>query len=121
MHRPSDRMAGASTATVHDAGARLISSWKRPVLFVWSREDPVFALEHAHRYAQALRSDGGCVDGDRSRRGCKADLLVEAPGAVRLVARGSGVCARARPSLCTGPPIGWRVRRRRPFTTRVQG
>jgi pimeloyl-ACP methyl ester carboxylesterase len=47
-------MAGASTATVHDAGARLISSWKRPVLFVWSREDPVFALEHARRYAQAL-------------------------------------------------------------------
>jgi pimeloyl-ACP methyl ester carboxylesterase len=47
-------MAGASTAAVHDAGATLISSWKRPVLFVWSREDPVFAVEHAHRYADAL-------------------------------------------------------------------
>jgi pimeloyl-ACP methyl ester carboxylesterase len=47
-------LAGASTAAVHDAGATLIRSWPRPVLFVWSGEDPVFAVEHAHRYAEAL-------------------------------------------------------------------
>jgi pimeloyl-ACP methyl ester carboxylesterase len=47
-------MAGASTAVVHAAGAELIGSWKRGVLFVWSREDPVFAIEHARRYAGEL-------------------------------------------------------------------
>jgi pimeloyl-ACP methyl ester carboxylesterase len=47
-------MAGASTVVVRDAGEALIRSWKRPALFVWPREDPVFAIEHAHRYAGAL-------------------------------------------------------------------
>jgi pimeloyl-ACP methyl ester carboxylesterase len=47
-------MAGASTAAVQRAGATLIESWQRPALLVWSREDPVFPLEHARRYAAAL-------------------------------------------------------------------
>lgn len=47
-------IAGASTAAVRRAGAVLIDAWKRPVLFVWSREDPVFPAEHARRYAEAL-------------------------------------------------------------------
>jgi pimeloyl-ACP methyl ester carboxylesterase len=47
-------MAGASTAAVHTAGAALIADWRKPVLFVWSREDPVFPIEHARRYAEAL-------------------------------------------------------------------
>lgn len=47
-------MAGASTAAVHAAGAALIAGWRKPVLFVWSREDPVFPIEHARRYAAAL-------------------------------------------------------------------
>lgn len=47
-------MAGASTAAVHRAGATLIESWRKPVLFVWSNEDPVFPVGHARRYAQAL-------------------------------------------------------------------
>ncbi|HET7445932.1 MAG TPA: alpha/beta hydrolase [Solirubrobacterales bacterium] len=49
-------MAGASTAVVHRAGATLIESWRRPALLVWSAEDPVFPLEHARRYAEALPS-----------------------------------------------------------------
>ncbi len=47
-------IAGASTAAVHGAGRQLIESWSKPVLFVWSREDPVFPVEHAHRYAELL-------------------------------------------------------------------
>ncbi len=49
-------MAGASTAAVHAAGAALIESWDKPTLFAWSREDPVFPIEHARRYAAALPS-----------------------------------------------------------------
>jgi pimeloyl-ACP methyl ester carboxylesterase len=47
-------MAGASTEAVRQAGAVLIESWKRPVLLIWSREDPVFPIAHARRYAEAL-------------------------------------------------------------------
>jgi pimeloyl-ACP methyl ester carboxylesterase len=47
-------MAGASTAAVQRAGAALIESWRKPILFVWSNEDPVFPVEHARRYARAL-------------------------------------------------------------------
>lgn len=47
-------MAGASTAAVQRAGAALIESWDRPVLLAWSREDPVFPVAHARRYAAAL-------------------------------------------------------------------
>lgn len=47
-------MAGASTATLHAAAATLIESRRAPTLFVWSREDPVFPLANARRYAEAL-------------------------------------------------------------------
>ena len=47
-------MAGASTAAVRRAGAALIETWERPALLVWSREDPVFPVAHARRYAAAL-------------------------------------------------------------------
>jgi pimeloyl-ACP methyl ester carboxylesterase len=47
-------MAGASTAAVRAAGAALIESWERPTLLVWSREDPVFPVANARRYAAAL-------------------------------------------------------------------
>jgi pimeloyl-ACP methyl ester carboxylesterase len=47
-------MAGASTEAVQRAGATLIESWDRPALLAWSREDPVFPVEHARRYAAAL-------------------------------------------------------------------
>jgi pimeloyl-ACP methyl ester carboxylesterase len=47
-------ISGASTEVVRSAGAQLIDAWKRPTLFVWSREDPVFPVEHARRYAAAL-------------------------------------------------------------------
>lgn len=47
-------MAGASTAAVRAAGAGLVESWQRPVLLAWSREDPVFPLAHARRYADEL-------------------------------------------------------------------
>ncbi len=54
LHDTAKAIAGASTTAVHRAGARLIERWKQPVHFVWSREDPVFPLEHARRYAGAL-------------------------------------------------------------------
>jgi pimeloyl-ACP methyl ester carboxylesterase len=47
-------MAGASTEAVRGAGARLVESWRKPTLLVWSREDPVFPLDHARRYASEL-------------------------------------------------------------------
>lgn len=47
-------MAGASTEAVRRAGAILVESWERPVLLVWSGEDPVFPIAHARRYAAAL-------------------------------------------------------------------
>ena len=49
-------MAGASTEVVHGAGATLIESWTKPTLLIWSSEDPVFPLEHARRYTEALPS-----------------------------------------------------------------
>ncbi len=54
LHDTAKVMAGASTATVREAGARLVESWQRPALLAWSREDPVFPLEHARRYAAEL-------------------------------------------------------------------
>jgi pimeloyl-ACP methyl ester carboxylesterase len=54
LHDTSKVIAGASTAVVHRAGRKLIDSWTKPVLFVWSREDPVFPAEHARRYAELL-------------------------------------------------------------------
>ncbi|MET0558052.1 MAG: alpha/beta hydrolase [Solirubrobacterales bacterium] len=47
-------MAGASTEAVRVAGARLVESWGKPTLLVWSAEDPVFPPAHARRYAAEL-------------------------------------------------------------------
>lgn len=47
-------MSSAESAPVHRAGTRLIDSFSRSVLLVWSPEDQVFAPEHARRYADAL-------------------------------------------------------------------
>jgi pimeloyl-ACP methyl ester carboxylesterase len=47
-------MAGASTEVIHRAGATLIESWTSPTVLIWSSEDPVFPLEHARRYSEAL-------------------------------------------------------------------
>ena len=58
-------MAGASTQTLHDAGEALVEHWRRPALLVWSREDPVFPIDHARRYAAAL-ADANVVEIDDS-------------------------------------------------------
>ena len=58
-------MAGASTEAVQRAGAAIIESWRRPTLLVWSREDPVFPIDHARRYAAAL-TDARFVEIDDS-------------------------------------------------------
>ena len=47
-------MASASTVAVRQAGAALIEGWQKQTLLVWSREDPVFPIDHARRYAGAL-------------------------------------------------------------------
>jgi pimeloyl-ACP methyl ester carboxylesterase len=56
LHDTAKVMVGASTDEVCRAGARLIDRWREPTLFVWSREDPVFPIEHARRYVNALRN-----------------------------------------------------------------
>jgi len=48
-------MASASTAPVREAGERLIAASELPILLIWSGEDGVFPLEHAERYAGALK------------------------------------------------------------------
>lgn len=48
-------MSSADTAAVHQAGEALIRDFDKPVLFAWSRDDPVFPLAHAERYASALK------------------------------------------------------------------
>jgi pimeloyl-ACP methyl ester carboxylesterase len=50
-------MASASIEPVAVAGRRLVESFRRPVLFVWSPEDRVFPVANAERYAAAL-ADG---------------------------------------------------------------
>ena len=47
-------MSSASTAAVRSAARRLMERPSVPVLLVWSREDSLFPLAHAERYAQAL-------------------------------------------------------------------
>lgn len=49
-------MATAESGPVHAAGHALIERFERPVTLVWSTEDPVFPVEHARRYAAALRN-----------------------------------------------------------------
>ncbi len=47
-------MSSATSEPIHAAGAKLIASFKRPVLLAWSPEDQVFPLANARRYADAL-------------------------------------------------------------------
>jgi pimeloyl-ACP methyl ester carboxylesterase len=54
LHDTAKVMAGARTEAVQLAAAKLIDQWRRPTLMIWSREDPVFPIEHARRYASAL-------------------------------------------------------------------
>jgi pimeloyl-ACP methyl ester carboxylesterase len=51
-------MSGASTEAVHRAGAALIERWNAPATLIWSSEDPVFPIDHARRYAEALPNAG---------------------------------------------------------------
>lgn len=48
-------MASTSTEPVRRAGEHLIGASELPVLLIWSSEDRVFPLEHAERYAGALK------------------------------------------------------------------
>ncbi len=48
-------IASTSTAPVRKAGERLIAESEIPTLLVWSEQDRVFPIEHAERYAAALR------------------------------------------------------------------
>ena len=70
-------MAGASTAAVREAGARLVADWRKPTLLVWWRQDPVFPLAHARRYAGEL-TDAELVEIDDAYSFTPED----APGAV---------------------------------------
>jgi hypothetical protein len=47
LHDTAKVMAGASTAAVHAAGARLVAERPLPMAFVWASEDRVFAVAHA--------------------------------------------------------------------------
>ena len=72
-------MSSAASAPVHAAGAQLIETFDRPVLFAWGPEDQVFPIAHA----RALRR------GARQRRG-RADprrLLLHARGPARRAGR----------------------------------
>lgn len=60
LHDVAKVMASASIDPVAAAGRRLIDGFQRPVLFVWSREERVFPVAHAERYAAAL-ADGRVV------------------------------------------------------------
>jgi pimeloyl-ACP methyl ester carboxylesterase len=70
-------MTGASTAAVREAGARLVEDWAGPTLLVWSRQDPVFPLASARRYAAEL-ADARLVEIDDAYSFTPED----APGAI---------------------------------------
>ncbi len=55
LHDVAKAMASASTAPIREAGERLIAASELPILLIWSGEDEVFPLEHAERYAGALK------------------------------------------------------------------
>tara|TARA_R110002110_G_scaffold194517_12_gene403479 strand:- start:733 stop:1209 length:477 start_codon:yes stop_codon:yes gene_type:complete len=50
-------MSSAASEPVHRAGHSLIAGFRKPDLFAWSREYPVFSITHAQRHAAAL-ADG---------------------------------------------------------------
>lgn len=74
-------MASASIAPVAAAGRRLIETYRRPVLFVWSPEDPIFPPAHAERYARAL-ADGRMVLVDDSYSFMPEDRPAELAAAI---------------------------------------
>ena len=47
-------MSSASTAAIRSAGRRLIDGPPVPILLAWPREDMLFPVAHAERYARAL-------------------------------------------------------------------
>ncbi|HTZ87240.1 MAG TPA: alpha/beta hydrolase [Solirubrobacteraceae bacterium] len=55
LHDTAKVMSSANSAPVHAAGEQLIAEFERPVLFAWGTEDRVFPIEHATRYAEALK------------------------------------------------------------------
>jgi pimeloyl-ACP methyl ester carboxylesterase len=54
LHDVAKAMASAATAPVRAAGEALIADHELPTLLIWSKEDAVFPVEHAVRYADAL-------------------------------------------------------------------
>ncbi len=54
LHDTAKVMSSAQSAPVHAAGAQLIETFDRPVLFAWGPEDQVFPIANARRYAAAL-------------------------------------------------------------------
>ena len=77
------RWPSASTAPVRAAGASLIERFDQPVLLAWSREDEVFPIAHAERYAAAL------PDGQRGADRGRLQLHARGPAA------GAGGCSRS--------------------------
>jgi pimeloyl-ACP methyl ester carboxylesterase len=59
LHDGAKVMRGADTQVLVESARRLIAELDRPVLFAWPREDRVFPIAHAERYAEQLRR--GCV------------------------------------------------------------
>jgi len=55
LHDASKVMRSASAHHVQAAARQLIERFDRPVLLVWSPEDPVFPFAHAEAYAGELR------------------------------------------------------------------
>lgn len=49
-------MVSTTTDPVREAGKKLIAESEMPTLLIWSRDDEVFPLAHAERYAGALKA-----------------------------------------------------------------
>lgn len=47
-------MSSSSSAALHSASRRLMSDTGLPILLIWSREDPVFPVQNARRFATEL-------------------------------------------------------------------
>ncbi len=54
LHDTCKVMSSARSAPVHEAAARLIAVFERPVLFAWGADDRVFPIANARRYASEL-------------------------------------------------------------------
>jgi len=85
LHDVAKAMASASTASVREAGERLIAHSDLPTLLIWSSEDEVFPLAHAERYASALRN-GSLVRIEDSFSFTPEDQPAAVAAAIRLFA-----------------------------------